>query len=183
MRRAYYSVKFSLSPQKSSHGTFLYSLIVDLFKIPDEPVVGKRRHTAPAFETISYQVFGLVRNQRQFPSRWIDFNPRTYLVRPKTCYYQQQRSQYPIFFHKLDNNTGARARKQEYIYLSIYLSIWKPFWKRVYIYIYTVDEKCQANHLWERIQRDLNFINVNDKKIWNKLPHRDVSPFGLLQCI
>ena len=32
-------------------------------------------------------------------------------------------------------HTGARARKQKYIYLSIYLSVWKPFWKRVYIYI------------------------------------------------
>ena len=30
-----YFVKLSLSPHKSSHGTFLDSLIVDLFKIPD----------------------------------------------------------------------------------------------------------------------------------------------------
>ena len=51
-----YSVKLSLSPHKSSHGTFLDSLTVDLFKIPD--VHGKqrlkRRHTAPAFHTIFY---------------------------------------------------------------------------------------------------------------------------------
>ena len=44
-------------------------------------------------------------------------------------------------FHKLDNNkwkmhTGARAKEQKYIYLSIYLSLWKPFWKRVCVYIY-----------------------------------------------
>ena len=30
-----YSEKLSLSPHKSSHGTFLDSLTVDLFKIPD----------------------------------------------------------------------------------------------------------------------------------------------------
>ena len=32
---SHYFVKLSLSPQKSSHGTFLDSLTVDLFKIPD----------------------------------------------------------------------------------------------------------------------------------------------------
>ena len=32
-----------------------------------------------------YEVFGLVRNQRQFPSRRIDFIPRTYLGRPTTA--------------------------------------------------------------------------------------------------
>ena len=31
-----YSVKLSLSPHKSAHGTFLYSRTVDLFKIPDD---------------------------------------------------------------------------------------------------------------------------------------------------
>ena len=45
----------------------------------------------------SKQVLGLVGNQHQFPSRRIDFTPRTYFVRPKTCYCQQQSSQYPIF--------------------------------------------------------------------------------------
>ena len=92
-----YSVKLSLSLHKSSHGTFLDSLTVDLFKIPDVNQRLKRRHTAPAFQTIFYQVFGLVRNQHEFPSCLIDFNPRTYFVRPKTCYCQQQSSQYPIF--------------------------------------------------------------------------------------
>ena len=41
-----YSVKLSLSPHKSSHGTFLDSLTVDLFKIPDVNQRLKRRHTA-----------------------------------------------------------------------------------------------------------------------------------------
>ena len=49
-----YSVKLSLSPHKSSHGTFLDSLTVDLFKIPDVHQRLKRRHTAPAFQTIFY---------------------------------------------------------------------------------------------------------------------------------
>ena len=42
-----YSVKLSLCPHKSSHGTFLDSLTVDLFKIPDVNQRLKRRHTAP----------------------------------------------------------------------------------------------------------------------------------------
>ena len=83
-----YSVKLSLSPHKSSHGTFLDSLTVNLFKIPDVNQRLKRRHTVPAFHTIFYKVFGLVRNQHEFPSRRIDFNTRTYFVRPKTCYCQ-----------------------------------------------------------------------------------------------
>ena len=49
-----YSVKLSLSPHKSSHGTFLDLLTVDLFKIPDVNQQLKRRHTAPAFHTIFY---------------------------------------------------------------------------------------------------------------------------------
>ena len=47
-----YSVKLSLSPHKSSHGTFLNSLTVDLFKILDVNQPLKRSHTAPAFHTI-----------------------------------------------------------------------------------------------------------------------------------
>ena len=46
-----YSVKLSLSPHKSSHGTFLDSLTVDLFKIPDVNQRLERRHTAPALHT------------------------------------------------------------------------------------------------------------------------------------
>ena len=65
------------------------SLTVLLFKINDVNQRLKRRHTAPAFHTIFHQVFGLVRNQHEFPSCRIDFNPRTYFVRPKTCYCQQ----------------------------------------------------------------------------------------------
>ena len=49
-----YSVILSLSPHKSSHGTFLDSLTVDLFKIPDVDQRLKRRHTTPAFKTIFY---------------------------------------------------------------------------------------------------------------------------------
>ena len=47
-----YCVKLSLSPHKSSHGAFLDSLTVDLFKIPDVNQRLKRRHTALAFHTI-----------------------------------------------------------------------------------------------------------------------------------
>ena len=49
-----YSVKLLLSPRKLSHGTFLDSLTVDLFKIPDVNQWLKRRHTAPTFHTIFY---------------------------------------------------------------------------------------------------------------------------------
>ena len=49
-----YSVKRSLSPHKLSHGTFLDSLTVDLFKIPDVNQRLKRTHMAPAFHTIFY---------------------------------------------------------------------------------------------------------------------------------
>ena len=102
-----YSVKLSLSPHKSSHGTFFDSLTVELFKIPDVNQRLKRRHTAPAFHTIFYYVFGLIRNQHEFPSSCrIDFNPRTYFVRPKTYYCQQRSSQYPIF--------PSQARDQSY---------------------------------------------------------------------
>ena len=46
-----YSVKLSLSPHKSSHGTFLDSLTVDLFKIPDVNQWLKRRHGAPRLQS------------------------------------------------------------------------------------------------------------------------------------
>ena len=49
-----YSIKLSLSPHKSSHGTFLDSLTIDLFKIPDVNQRLKRTHMAPAFHTIFY---------------------------------------------------------------------------------------------------------------------------------
>ena len=77
-----YSVKLSLSPQKSSRGTFLDSVTVNLFKIPDVNQRLKRTHTATAFQTIFYEVFGLARNQHEFSPCLIDFNPRTYFVRP-----------------------------------------------------------------------------------------------------
>ena len=109
------SVKISLSPRKSSHGTFLDSLTVDLFKIPRL----KRRHTAPAFQTIFYQVFGLVRNQRQFTSRRIDFITRTHVVSPKTCYCQQQSSQYPIFPSQARDQSFTRGARNETKYQKI----------------------------------------------------------------
>ena len=114
-----YSVKLSLSPHKSSHGTFLDSLTVDLFKIPDVNQRLKRRHTAPAFKTIFYKVFGLVRNQHEFPSRRIDFNRRTDFVRPKTCYCQQQSSQYPIFPSQARDQSFTRVARNEKKYEKI----------------------------------------------------------------
>ena len=104
-----YSVKLSHFPHNSSHGTFLDSLI------PDVNQRLKRRHTAPAFHTIFYGVFGLVRNQHEFPSCRIDFNPRTYFVRPKTCYCQQQSSQYPIFPSQARDQSFTRVAKWDEI--------------------------------------------------------------------
>ena len=92
-----YSVKLSLSSHKSSHGTFLDSLTVDLLEIPDVNQRLKSRHTAPPSTQCFYLVFSLVRNQHEIQSCLIDFNPRTYFVRLKTYYCQQQSSQYPIF--------------------------------------------------------------------------------------
>ena len=83
---------FSAIPQKS------FTLTVDLFKIPDVNQRLKRRHTAPpSKQFFTIKVFGLVRNQNEFPTCRIDFNPRTYFVRPKTYYCQRQSSQCPIF--------------------------------------------------------------------------------------
>ena len=114
-----YSVKLSLSPHKSSHGTFLDSLTIDLFKIPDVNQRLKRRHAAPAFHTIFYLVFGLVGNQYEYPSCRIDFNPRTYFVRPKTCYCQQQSSQYPIFLSQARDQSFTCVAQNETKYQKI----------------------------------------------------------------
>ena len=119
-----YSVKRSLSPHKSSHGTFLHSLTVDLFKIPDINQRLIRRHTVPAFKTIVcfslfVQVFGLVRNQHEFPSRRLDFNPRSYFVRPKTCYCQHQSSQYPIFLSQARDQSFTHVARNETKYENI----------------------------------------------------------------
>ena len=80
---------------------------IDLFKIPDVNQCLKRRHAVSVFQTIFYYVFDLVRNRCQFPCRRTDFILRTYFVRPKTCYCQQQSSQYPIF--------PSQARDQSFI--------------------------------------------------------------------
>ena len=109
----------AITTLKSSHGTFLDSLTVDLFKIPDAHQRLKRRHTAPYFHTIFYQVSGLVRNQHEFPSCRIDFNPRTYFVRPKTCYCQQQSSQYPIFPSQARDQSFTRVARNETKYQKI----------------------------------------------------------------
>ena len=79
----------------------------------------KRRHTAPAFHTFFYQVFGLVRNQREFPFCLIYFNPRTYFVRPKTCYCQQKSSQYPIFPSQAQDQSFTRVTRNETKYKKI----------------------------------------------------------------
>ena len=114
-----YAVNLSLSPHKSSHGTFLDSLTIYLFKIPDVNQRLKRTHMAPAFHTIFYVVFGLLRNQHEFPSCLIDFNPRTYFVRPKTCYCQQQSSQYPIFPPQARDQSFTRVARNETKYQKI----------------------------------------------------------------
>ena len=103
---------FSAIPQKS------FTLTVDLFKIPDVNQRLKRRHTAPAFHTIFHQVFGLVRNQHEFPTCRIDFNPRTYFVRPKTCYCQRQSSQCPIFPFQAWGQSFTRVARNETKYES-----------------------------------------------------------------
>ena len=97
----------------------LDSLTIDLFKIPDVNQRLKRRHTAPAFQTIFYKVFGLVRNQHEFPSRRIDFNRRTDFVRPKTCYCQQKSSQYPIFPSQARDQSFTRVARNETKYEKI----------------------------------------------------------------
>ena len=79
----------------------------------------EKESSAPAFQTIFYQVFGLVRNQRQFWSRRIDFIPRTYFVRPKTCYCQQQSSQYPIFPSQARDQSFTRVARNETKYEKI----------------------------------------------------------------
>ena len=99
-----YTVTLWLSPHKSSHGTFLDSVTVDLFKILDVNQQLKRRN---------------LRNQHEFPSCLIDFNPRTYFVRPKTCYCQQQSSQYPMFPSQARDQSFTRVARNETKYQKI----------------------------------------------------------------
>ena len=89
---------------------------VDLFKILDVNQRLKRRHGAPAFQTIfDEDVFGLVRDKQQFPSRRINFTPRTYFVRPKTFCCQQQSSQYPIISSQTRDQSFIRVAKWDRI--------------------------------------------------------------------
>ena len=63
-----------------------------------------------------------------------------------TCTFLKKKSQRHVlfeFFHKLDNNgwkmhTGARARKQKYIYISIYISLYENLFENGCIYIYII---------------------------------------------
>ena len=59
------------------------------------------------------------KNQLEFPSCLIDFNPRTYFVRPKTCYCQQQSSQYPIFPSQARDQSFTRVARNETKYQKI----------------------------------------------------------------
>ena len=60
-----------------------------------------------------FKVFGLVRNEHQLPSCRIDFPPKTYFLRPKTCYCQQQSSQYPIFPPQARDQSFTRVARNE----------------------------------------------------------------------
>ena len=54
-----------------------------------------------------------------FPSSRIHFNPRTYFARPKTCYCQQQSSQYPIFQSQARDQSFTRVARSETKYQKI----------------------------------------------------------------
>ena len=49
----------------------------------------------------------------------IDFNPKTYFVRPKTRYCQQQNSQYPIFPSQARDQSFTRVARKETKYQKI----------------------------------------------------------------
>ena len=55
----------------------------------------------------------MVRNHHQLPSRRIEYTPRTYFVRPKTCYCQQQISQHPIFPYQARDQSFSRVARDE----------------------------------------------------------------------
>ena len=109
-----YPVKHSLCPHKSSHGTFLDSHMPSRFiQVSEVNQRLQRSRGAPFFKTIFNWVFGLVRNQRQFSFRRIDFTTRTYYLRPKFCYCPQQSSQYPILpCQALDQSFTHLARNE-----------------------------------------------------------------------
>ena len=65
----------------------------------------------PSKQFFDEDVFGLVRDQHQFPSRRINFTPRTSFVRPKTFCCQQQSSQYPIFPSQTRDQSFIRVAK------------------------------------------------------------------------
>ena len=57
--------------------------------------------------------------KHEFPSRLIDFNPRTCFVRPKTCYCQQKSSQCPIFPSQARDQSFTRVAQNETKYQKI----------------------------------------------------------------
>ena len=69
----------------------------------------------PSKQFFDEDVFGLVRDKQQFPSRRINFTPRTYFVRPKTFCCQQQSSQYPIISSQTRDQSFIRVAKWDRI--------------------------------------------------------------------
>ena len=105
-----YSVKVSLSPHKSSHGTFLNSLTVDFFKIPDVNQWLKRRLTALAFKTFFTKSLA-----------WseISMNFHLAVVSPKTCYCQQQSLQYLILPSQAWDHSFTHVARNEMKYRKV----------------------------------------------------------------
>ena len=105
-----YSVKLSLSPHKSSHGN--YSRLTQSINSRSRmKTSGWKGDIETPISKQFLTVFSLVRNQHQFPSRRIDFTPKTYFLRPRTCYCQQQCSQYPIFPSQARDQSFTRVAK------------------------------------------------------------------------
>ena len=89
------SVKLSLSPQKSSHATFLTG--TRFIQDPGcKPAVEKQTYSPLLLKNVLLSLWPGQKSASISISR-NRFIPRTYFVRPKTCYFQQQSSQYPIF--------------------------------------------------------------------------------------
>ena len=61
----------------------------------------------------------MVRNLDQFPSRQLDFTPRTCFVRPKTLYCQRQSSQYAIFPSQVQDQSFTHVVSNETKYEKI----------------------------------------------------------------
>ena len=66
-----YSVKLSLSPHKSSYGTFLDSLTVDWFKIPDVNQRLKRRHIWRHGKSSQLYIYNIKSHNRTAVLLWL----------------------------------------------------------------------------------------------------------------